>query len=541
MVDATGKKLLRLLRPEHPPEVRAAAALVLGELGTRDAELTEALCGALDDTEQGVRLMALAAVGKLRLEPALPRLLTRIKEGGPESEAAALAAARLGSKGPRALQELMHLVAPGLRRRIAGAVAAAGTAGAETVAIDALLDKDPGVVDAATRSLIAEVPSLTEAHRTALTANLLEVLAAARKAPLLPASETAMLRLLAALADPAAEATFWERTLTPHPPEIRSAALQALGKLQLTLSRDKLKRLLQCAADHDFRVAAPALMIVKAVPVTDKTLSDWLILLDAPDPAVRSLGIAKISERDRPEVAAALLGQIEHPDAGLRKEALTALARLKEGRKALLDGLLAATSPDAAWLLARTLASTAAELTPDLRRRLLNEAGARIEAGDRRADALLFLLREADAHALRDDLEERALALRKKKDYATALHYFRLLTRDPSCGPGVRFEAAGCALKLSSHDLALDARAADPALQQFAALLHSYPEELGKMLDKAKWLEPEELFYLGFHFAERDRREKEFGGEVLHLLVKRSPRAKIAKDAKSKLQREGLD
>jgi HEAT repeat protein len=85
MVDATGKKLLRLLRPEHPPEVRAAAALVLGELGTRDAELTEALCGALDDAEQGVRLMALAAVGKLRLEPALPRLLTRIKEGGPES------------------------------------------------------------------------------------------------------------------------------------------------------------------------------------------------------------------------------------------------------------------------------------------------------------------------------------------------------------------------------------------------------------------------------------------------------------------------
>src|SRR5439155_3586561 len=134
------------------------------------------------------------------VEQALPQLLTRLKEGGPESEAAALAAARLGSKGPRALQELMPLVAPGLRRRIAGAVAAAGTAGAETVAIDALLDRDPGVVDAATRSLIAEVPSLTEAHRTALTASLLDVLAAARKAPLLPASETAMLRLLAALA-----------------------------------------------------------------------------------------------------------------------------------------------------------------------------------------------------------------------------------------------------------------------------------------------------------------------------------------------------
>jgi hypothetical protein len=420
-------------------------------------------------------------------------------------------------------------------------VAAAGTAGAETVAIDALLDKDPGVVDAATRSLIAEVPALTEAHRTALTASLLEVLAAARKAPLVPASETAMLRLLAALADPAAEPTFWERTQPSYPPETRSAALQALGKLQLTLSRDKLKRLLQCAADADFRVAAPALMIIKAVPVTDKTLADWLVLLEAPDAAVRSLGIAKIGERDRPDVAAALLEQIEHPDAALRKEALTALARLKDGRKALLDGLLTAASPDAAWLLARTLAASAAELSPDLRRRVLDEVQDRIEAGDRRADALLFLLREGGADKLRDDLEARAVALRKKKDYAAALNYLRLLTRDPACGPAVRFEAAACALKLSAHDLALDARAADPSLQQVAGLLHSHPEELGKMLDKAKWLEPEDLFYLGFHFAERDRQEKEFGGKVLHLLVKRSPRSKIAKDAKSKLQREGLD
>jgi HEAT repeat protein len=541
MVDATTKKLLRLLRPDQPVEVRAAAALVLGEVGTRDVELVEVLCGALDDAEQSVRLTALAAVGKLRLEQALPQLLIRIKEGGPESEAAALAAARLGNKGPRALQELMPQVAPGLRRRIAGAVAAAGTAGAETVAIDSLLDTDPGVVDAATRSLIAEVPTLTDSHRTALTASLLEVLGAARKTPLPPPSETAMLRLLAALADPAAEAVFWERIESTHPPEIRSAALQALGKLPLTISRDKLKRLLQCATATDFRVAAPALMIVRAIPVTDKTLPDWLMLLDAPDPAVRSLGISKIGERDRPDVAAALLGQIEHPDATLRKEALTILARLKEGRKALLDGLIKAALPDPAWLLARTLASTAGELSPELRRRVLAEAQTRIEEGDRRADPLLFLLREADANALRDDLEERALALRKKKDYAAALNYLRLLTRDPACGPAVRFEAAACGVKLSGHDLTLDARTADPSLQQFAALVHNHPEEVAKMLEKAKWLEPEDLFYLGFHFAERDRQEKVFGGQALHLLVKRSPRSKTAKDAKSKLKREGLD
>ena len=44
---------------------------------------------------------------------------------------------------------------------------------------------------------------------------------------------------------------------------------------------------------------------------------------------------------------------------------------------------------------------------------------------------------------------------------------------------------------------------------------------------KAKWLEPEELFYLGFHFAEQTHRAKEFGKEVLELVIKRSPKSEF--------------
>jgi hypothetical protein len=58
---------------------------------------------------------------------------------------------------------------------------------------------------------------------------------------------------------------------------------------------------------------------------------------------------------------------------------------------------------------------------------------------------------------------------------------------------------------------------------------------------KAKWLEAEDLFYLGFHFVEGNREEKDFGRDVLHLMMKRSPRTKLAKDAKSKLRSQGLD
>ena len=177
---------------------------------------------------------------------------------------------------------------------------------------------------------------------------------------------------------------------------------------------------------------------------------------------------------------------------------------------------------------------------PALLTGLFKQACAYLEAQDRRADALLFLLREADARNLRDRLEERALAQRKKKNYSGALIYLRLLTRDPACAETIRFEQAACSLRVSSKDLAADARASDLALHQFGGLLHRHETEPIKM-DKAKWLEPEDLFFLGFHFAEKSGAEKEFGGQVLRLLIKRSPRIKQAKDAKCKLRSQGLE
>jgi len=539
MLDATGKKLLRLLEPDHPPELRCAAAVVLGELGLRDAEVARAVCDGLADPDAVVRTRLLTAAGQLRIEAALPQLLKKIEEGGEESERAALAAAKLGAKATKALQDLMHKVAPGLRRRIAGALAAAGTASAEGAAMEALLDRDPGVVDAAARVLSTAIPALSPAQRQALADHLLGLLARAKRVALLPASESAVVRLLAALADPRAEACFWDRIQPGHAVEVRGAALQGLGKAAPP-GKDHLKRLLVCAADPDFRVAAPALMILRGITVTDRQLPDWLPLFDAPDVAVRRLALEKLGDRDTDEVAGALLRQLRHPDRALRDDALARLAHLSAGRSALTEALFAADTPDAAWALARTQEPFVAGYDAALRGRLLVQACAHLEAGDRRADPLLHLVRVADAHDLRDRLEERALALRKKKQYDKALLYLRLLTRDPACGAPIRLEAAACALRVSGHDVSAEARAADPSLAQFARLVDNHEAETLDFVQKAKWLEPEDLFYLGFHFAEKERAEKKFGGEMLRLMVKRSPKSKLAKDARSKLRGEGL-
>jgi HEAT repeat protein len=533
-------KLLELLDAERPAETRRAAVLVVGEVGLRDAATAKAICASLEDADPAVRLEAIRAAGKLKVDAALPLLLERIKVGGVEAEQAALSAARLGARGTRALQELMPKVAPGLRRYIASALAAGGTASAETAAVAVLLDSDPGVVEAAVRSLIGQVPTLTAAHRRAWADHLLELLAD-RKRRLSAVSEAAVVRLLVALGDPRAEKVLWDRVLPPHPPEVRSAALQALGKWVAEPGKDQLKRLFACAADPDFRVAAPALVILKSQAVTPRTQADWLGLLQAPDVAVRHVAIAKLADRDMADVAAALVEQLGHPDRALREDALARLAKLKHGRAALTGALLEADTPDRAWSLARAQAPFAKDYDADWKKKVFDRAARLLEADDRRADALLFLLREADAAGLRDRLEERAAALRKKKDYEKALLYLRLLTRDPACSLATRLEHAACLLKTSSHDLAADARAADPALQQFAHLIQQDDGELLARLDKLKWLDPEDLYYVGFHFAEQEGRAKKFAGEVLRRVVKAGGRSKVATAARSKLRGAGLE
>jgi hypothetical protein len=537
------KKILDLMRPGRPLELRCAAAVVLSELGGaggRDAELAQALCERIQDEEPALRLAAIRAAGKLRLEQALPHLLARIKEGGEEAEQAAQAAAHVGAKGARALQALMPNVAPGLRRFIAAALAAGGNTSAETAAVGVLLNKDAGVVEAAVGALVAQVPTLTPAHRQALADQLVGLLENEKDLP--PASEAGVVRLLAALDDPRAEAVLWERTGPGKPRAMRGAALQALGKWATAPDKAQLQRLFDCAADRDFRVAAPALMILQAQPVDTRTLPGWVSLLHAPDIAARRAALDKLAAQDTAAVAEALVGQLGHPDRGLREAALGRLSRMEHGRDALTTALLEADSADRAWALAKALAPVAGSISDAGRDRIFKQACAYLEAADRRAEPLLFLLRETDASfGLRDRLEQRALALRKKEEYATALLYLRLLARDPACGFPTRLELAGCGLKVSAHDLTVETREDDPCLHQFANLCQAYEAELAEGLEKMDWLKPEDLYYLGFHFAERQGRQKQFAGKVLRLLLKRSPRSKLGQAARTKLRSVGLE
>lgn len=537
MADATLKGLVRLIG-EGPIPLRRAAVLVSSAIGSRDPALVKALLSATEDEDLDLRLAAIEALGKMKAEQALPRLLELVRRGGAELEPAAEAAGNLGSRGAKAIEKLMHELPTAQRSRVVSALAHGDTDAAAVAAAHSLLDEDDAVVTAAAKSLAADVPKLPPGRRKALTRYLIEKLSGKSAGKLSSASEAAMLRVLAALHDPASESIFWSRIDPKRPAAVRASALQALGSLGPPRGEKHLAMLVQCALDPDFQIAAPAMMLLQQVPVTPKLVPLLSKLFDAPDVATRRFAIEKLGSFPHPDVARGLTAQLDHGDRRLREAALAALRSTPAGRKSLIEALLDASRPETAWELAR---ASEGELPTALRERVLTKACQYHEAEDRRADPLFHLLRHTDAAWLRDQIESRALALRRKKDYAGAVNYLRLLARDAACGPAIRFELAATGLKIADHNLAPEARQAEPSLAQFARLLQDRSFDLLGHLAKAKFLDPEDLFYLGFHFAEQNGSAREFGGKVLQLVIQRAPQSARAKDARRKLASAGFD
>jgi HEAT repeat protein len=539
-MDISAKKLARLMRPDQPIEVRGSAVVVAAELGVKDPEIAAELLERLSDESDAVRIQAIKAAGKLKITKALPVLLERVTLGGEEAKLSAEAAAKLGAEAVRKLQDLMNTVSPGLRRVVAVALTGAGGAAADA-GVRVLVDKDPQVAAASASALAGRIPNMPADQKAKLARELVTLLSD-KKARLTPQAELPVIKVLAALHDPEAADVLWDRAMPPYTPEVRAAALAAVGGMATeSPTKEQMRRLFACAAEPTFAVAAPALLALSKLPVTDKALPDWLKLFDAPDVAARKLALEKVGDRDTPEVADAILSQMDHHDRNIGDLARKKLSKLTHGRDRLGKALLDAADADEAWQLARSVAPFAGEFPPKSQEAIFAAAAKYTVAADHRADALLFLLKEIDAGGLRDRLFDHAVNLRKKKDYEGALKFLKVLTRDPASGYPIRLEAAMCGLKRSAKEISTDSRANDPCLRLFEQTLGQHAAETVKTIEKAKWLDESDLFYAGFHFVERLGTEKEFGASLLKLVVKQWPKSKPAAAAKNKLKSAGAE
>jgi HEAT repeat protein len=544
-------KIVRLLASDAI-EKRIAAAIVLGEIGAKGAPVAEALARTLDSEIPLLQRHALEALARAGARRAAGKILPLL--GAREEEVRRAAVQAMASMGDAALPLLRARMAEATveeRRSIDLALAALGGKDAFHVLLDGLAAADADAAKAAAIAVRQRVKDADARRRKTYVSETERFLARHGKDARHPGAIAAGVKILGYLEDERAIPTLLAFTKAKgNAPSVRQEALIALRFLLGKKTPDAKKvvaALVEAAEDSDRALAQTALHTLAGLTLPADAMKRLEALAVHPDlerarfviemlgraggaePARVLVGVlATTKDKRRAELAGACLveagdGSVPPPSAGaapVRSDAVTPLA------KALLD----AEDPDRAWLLRTVLRPSAKRVPAALRKTMLEQATARLAAGDRNWEPLLATVRDADATVVAGEL--RALATRVRKSSPDkALTVLRVLCRNEGCTDDDRYALASAELARGTQDTRPAARAGDESLRLLGTLL-GRGVDVGAQLRRDKSLELDHLYYVGFHFAEQGH---PVGEELLRTVVEKGGRAKIAKMARSKL------
>lgn len=514
---------------------RHAAVIVLAELKPKDAAAAASLGKALPDANPVMAGHILDAFEAMDPSDILPYVLPLLETDSMEIKLRA--AAIVAGVGDR--------VVPDIRRRLEGAKPAdrlllvdllarihARTA-FETL-LELLFDPDfefvKGVCEAVRRHMTG-VPPKT---RAVLHARI----EAFMKAPRVRDQErvtTSCLLLLGAIGDARALQTLLDYAKPANSLYVRRHALIGIknlahGGVPIAAVAARVAAYL---AEADEGLVCHALDILARCPAARL---DWAALLDSAHAPVRSFAVRRLAAEDTAAGNARLVALLKHPETEMREVAAGALSAHKGATTLLLQALEKETEAEAAWSLAKILKPHSEAIDGRRFQRLAALALDDLKRGNPRHEALMYVLRHSNAAAADDVILAAGLEQKKAGHWAGAIACLRRLTTSDRFDDEARYALSVCNLKVSPKDIAPVRRAEDHGLRGLQALLRIPAFKLAARMKKDKLLEPADLFYVGFHFAELAGDERAFGMELLEHLVKKSPRTAEGKAAKNKLK-----
>lgn len=531
-----------LLRRQDAPEVQVAAAVVLGELGEHSKEVEAGLAAMLRSGSTPIVRTALVSLRKIpgasALTDTLPLLAHR------DAEVRALAVEAISAVGVSVVAPLRARLerAEGDERRAIDAVLARFGEAREAVStlLSGLESSKPDIA----RAVAAEVrPRIREADkktRTLWLGELRKVLdRLAEKPPASPIPMAMAVKILGYLDDERAVELLLAYANDRHASfAVRQEALIALRFAVAFESHaaDVLDTLTKAAEGEDRMLAQAALMSLAALELPRKHAGRIARIATHGDLERATIAIEKLRRTEGAEATSVLVSLL----GGERKRsalALEALEQRPDALPALVDAFVEAKSPELAEGLRSALRGKAKQLTPNQRRKLVETAAARATAGEL-STPHVDAAREADPSGLAKALAEVEKTLSRKKSVAGAHRaVLQVLARGERASEEHALKLLRLLLAESPRDENRDARARDPALR-FAEELADRGIDVGDALRKDKALEPEQLYHVGFHFADVGH---PLGNELLTELVKRAGRTKLGKMARNKLGLSGRE
>lgn len=585
MSDLNLNRVLALvLDPHVPHEHRLAAIVVLGALEVKDAKaiaalekvLTAPAAGAVGGggapaEEQRVALDALARIGPKKVLPRIFPLLTSTEPKVRDAAARALKAA--GAASSEAAEEMVeHIKArkatasDAEKRELDKVLADLGGADAFKALLDGIVQADEKTarqLALAVRERIASADKRTRKSYASSSTKALER-ATRQKGPnagVFPHQEAALIKILGWCEDESSVGLLVD-TLhdAQRPPAVRQEAAIALRFALKDSAADAqvVEALLDAASGEELALARTAVDTLAGLTFGPKAIPKLRALALHRDPDRALFAVRKLAADASPPALKVLVDAVL---GGTREvsvaaaDALTALTS-PECTSACLAGVLETSITDRALLLVDVLKPRVAATAPangtggagvgaraakkppeglpkGIGAKLVDATITRLERDGRGYEATLALARVAAPEATAEALRDLAAKLKKQKKDERAAHVLILLTHSTGATDDDRVRLALLALKKSRLDPRPDNRARDEAIKLFEDIAGTV--DVLAVLKKDKSITDEQLFYLGFHFAEEG---DPIGEQLLSEVVARSPRSKIGKAAKNKLKLE---
>ena len=536
---------IRALLSSGAHERQIAAAIVLGEIGARDAGVLEALAAAAAGGVPPVQRHALEALARLvsgrDARKLLPALLPCLGSRDDQVRRAAIdTVIAFGEDVVTAVRERLAVAADPLERRALEEVL--GRVGGKDALAALLKALDTPDVDAARAAALAVRQRIKEAGAREKSSYLTQVTKLLRtkgkgkgKPGPSPALLGGALKILGYLEDAAAIPTllaFAGDGRKPNP--VREEAIVALRFVARAATGARVAgALIELAERGAPELARASLYTLASLEIPPALAPRLRRLALGREPERALLAIERLAQIPAASAADALTGVLTTTDDRMRAEAAAnALGARPDGSAALARALGSVRDADRAALLARLLRPKARALTGSgpagkkLARGVVAGILARlgrdgVAAG---ADAPLALAREIDREATGAGLRALATKLGRRQP-ERALAVLRLVGRAADATPGDGYTLATAELRAGRRDEALG----------IVAQLLDRGFDLPGALRKDRTLSPDQRYQIGFELAER---RHPAGEEVLADLAG-SGRNKIATMAKAKLKSAG--
>ncbi len=538
-MNETLKAIARLVE-EGSPELKVAAAQVLGELRPQDSALVQILTSQLTYGDNVLNRYILQALSRIGSDEAVATLVSRLRGGGPISD---LVCHLLRQSGPGVVKTLARPFDqedPALQERLLQILGQYTEADAIHVLRKALLSETRSLSCMAAEFLAKRLPELSEARRRSFREHLHKAVHG-NTDELPPATLAQALSVLRQLDGAASRPLLLKFAAPKHPPLVRQAALRALAGVKLTPTQ--AGNLLEFVGESD---------LTHVVQPTCEALSDHDKWPPAASAELRKLwssrreemklfAIRALTETHTEEMAKLYLGLLHGPNAAFRAAALKALRGNPKALPVLLKAFQNERNADRAAVLAEPLAGLADHFSPDRLKSMCEKVARLLGNHDRLGQTYLDLLLAVDPEASGRELTDKAVRLRRARKLPQALTILMHLAKADVLDLEGRYQMALARLIMDHEEgrAGVAVHTGDATMGYIAGLVRDGFPVLDR-LKKESMLEPEDLLRVGRHFNESIGPERRFGTELLRYVAEKHGKLKAGEEARMMIRSAGL-